>query len=230
MFTPKVGYVQWINMGALQAAAENGEMHIEVATLPGAFVTQDRPLAYIRGASKDSEEAIDPALITKAFSIGSHRTFDDDPRFGIVTLSEIASRALSPAVNDPGTAIEVTGIMVRLFTELAQETLEDEEPHVECDRIAVPATTYADLFEDAFSAMARDGANTIEVVIRMLKALSTLASAGNEEMEKAAIETARLVIAHAEKALPIPSEIAKLRAVSEFARSPDSRASSAVGH
>jgi len=228
VFSTTVGYIQRIDMGALQTAAENCEMQVEVATLPGTFVTPNRPLAYIRGDRKDSEEAIEATSFVKAFCIGNNRTFDDDPRFGIITLSEIASRALSRAVNDPGTAIEITGIFVRLFTDLAQETSEREQPSVEYDRVAIPEITLSDLFEDAFNAIARDGAGTIEVVIRMLKALATLTSFGNEPMEKAAIESARLVIAHAEKALPIPSDIAKLRAVSEFARSPDSRASSAV--
>jgi uncharacterized membrane protein len=37
-------------------------------------------------------------------------------RFGLITLSEIASRALSPAVNDPGTAIQIISSHVRLFS------------------------------------------------------------------------------------------------------------------
>ncbi len=122
VFATTVGYIQRIDMDALQTAAENGDMQVEVAVLPGAFVTPDQPLAYLRGGCEEPEDTIETTSIVKAFCIGKNRTFDDDPRFGLITLSEIASRALSPAVNDPGTAIEVTGIFVRLFTELAQET------------------------------------------------------------------------------------------------------------
>jgi uncharacterized membrane protein len=43
------------------------------------------------------------------------RYFHEDPRFGLITLSEIASRALSPAVND-GTAIQIISSHVRLFS------------------------------------------------------------------------------------------------------------------
>jgi uncharacterized membrane protein len=49
----------------------------------------------------------------KAFVIGDMRYFDEDPRFGL-TLP--ASRALSPAVNDPGTAIQIISSYVRLFS------------------------------------------------------------------------------------------------------------------
>lgn len=59
--------------------------------------------------------AVEMSQIARAFLIGDERTFDDDPRFGLVVLSEIASRALSPAVNDPGTAIDIIGTFVRLF-------------------------------------------------------------------------------------------------------------------
>ncbi len=228
VFATTVGYIQRIDMDALQTAAENSELQVVVAALPGTFVTSNRPLAYIRVDRKNSEAVIESASIVKAFCIGRNRTFDDDPRFGLITLSEIASRALSPAINDPGTAIEVAGVFVRLFTNFTHGITEREQPRIEFDCVAVPEIALSDLFEDAFNAIARDGAGTIEVVIRILKALAILSSIGNEHMEKAALESARLVIAHAEKALPIPSDTAKLRAVSEFAYSPDSIASSAV--
>ena len=212
VFATSVGYLQRIDMDLLQAAAEKAKGYIEVAVLPGVFVTLDRPLAYLRGNLDDS----DTASIIKAFCIGKNRTFDDDPRFGLVTLSEIASRALSPAVNDPGTAIEIAGVFVRLFTELAQEPTKKEEPCVDYDRVAIPELPVRDMFEDAFNSIARDGAGTIEVVIRTQKALETLTHVGNEPMVKAAFECAGLVKEHAEQALQVPSEIAKLHAVSKF--------------
>jgi uncharacterized membrane protein len=51
-----------------------------------------------------------------AFTLGDMRYFEEDPRFGLITLSEIASRALSPAVNDPGTTNSNNGCHVRLFS------------------------------------------------------------------------------------------------------------------
>jgi uncharacterized membrane protein len=213
-----VGYLQRIDMPALQAVAANSELRIEVAVLPGAFVTNDRPLAFIRSDDKSLTESVDTAAVVKAFYIGHNRTFDDDPRFGVVTLSEVASRALSPAVNDPGTAIEITGIFVRLFTEYSQHMSDQELPDVQYDRVSVPSITMADLFADAFNAMARDGAATIEVVIRMLKALATLNATGDAQMSAAAVESAHIVIAYAEKALVIPTDIAKLHELSAFAR------------
>jgi hypothetical protein len=49
---------------------------------------------------KETQDPDDFAELVRAFHIGGDRVFDDDPRFGLVVLSQIAGRALSPAVND----------------------------------------------------------------------------------------------------------------------------------
>lgn len=222
VYSEKVGYIQRINIAALQSLAEQQNIHVEVASLPGKFATPDVPLMYVRFASSATKAAIEQGdviyeKLINAFVIGKNRTFDDDPRFGLIVLSEIASRALSPAVNDPGTAIGIIGSLVRLLTPCANKQPEENEaPDVECDRVAVPAVCLEDMFDDAFNPIARDGAAMIEVVIRLQKALSTLASLGDEKMKKTAIAHAQLVFAYAEKSLPITAELDKLNSVSCF--------------
>jgi uncharacterized membrane protein len=44
--------------------------------------------------------------VTRFFLIGGERTFVQDPAFGFRQLVDIAIRALSPAVNDPTTAVQ----------------------------------------------------------------------------------------------------------------------------
>jgi uncharacterized membrane protein len=66
------------------------------------------------------------------------RYFHEDPRFGLITLSEIASRALSPAVNDPGTAIQIISSHVRLFSLWAEKQVMGKGRGKDNDRIAVP--------------------------------------------------------------------------------------------
>jgi uncharacterized membrane protein len=75
---------------------------------------------------------------------------------------------LSPAVNDPGTAIQIISSYVRLFS-LWAEPLDSKSRENSYDRIAVPELTIEDLFEDAFRPLARDGAGNIEVMIRLQK-------------------------------------------------------------
>ncbi|MFC6668701.1 DUF2254 family protein [Marinobacterium aestuariivivens] len=151
----------------------------------------------------------------QAFVIGGKRTFDDDPRFGLVVLSEIASRALSPAVNDPGTAIDVIGTLVRLFTLWCEEP--EEAPTVEFDRVEIPPLQLEDMFDDAFSALARDGAQTVEVCIRLQKGLRSLFMLPDRDMAQAALSHAQLALRHAEQALRLPEEVEAVRTLTAWA-------------
>jgi uncharacterized membrane protein len=207
--------VQRVDVAELQARAEEMELRIQVAALPGTLTTPDRPLAYVDTEVDESgrEEIAD------AFAIGDDRTFDEDPRFGLIVLAEIASRALSPAVNDPGTAIDIINTLVRLFSIWANRETDCEEdgpedgPGVEFDRVEIPELSVSDMFDDAFNAIARDGASMFEVQVRLQKGFRALASLGNDEMKEAAKAHARFALQHAEKALRLPDEIEALREV-----------------
>merc|ERR1711969_401193 len=96
-------------MAALARMAEDYSTEIYLPYGPGAFCAPGSPVA-------------------EAFTFGPVRTFDQDARFGLTVLSEIASRALSPGLNDPGTAIEVTGRVERLLCEAQPETEPFEPP------------------------------------------------------------------------------------------------------
>lgn len=229
----RVGYVQRIDIAHLQRIAEQHGCRITVASLAGSFAVGGRPLACVQHdpvqPSRDDGEAAAGgaessaggddrreqlhAAVRDAFVIGGSRTFDEDPRFGLIVLSEIASRALSPAVNDPGTAIDIIGTLVRLFDVWAGTESESDpaEPHY--DRVAVPEIQLSDMFDDAFNAIARDGAGLLEVTIRLQKAFQALAVMGDGELAEAAAAHAAFALEHARQRLPIPEEVARLQRV-----------------
>ncbi len=211
VFADSVGHVQNINISALQEWATTKETHIMVAALPGSFITPDRPLAYVRSEAGDTDDT----AITQAFGIGDDRLFDQDPRFGLVVLSEIASRALSPAVNDPGTAIDVVGTLIRLFVQWSRP-LEKESLEPKYDRVIVPEISLHDMFDDAFRPIARDGAGIVEVNIKLQKALQSLATTGNEDMAKAARRHSQQALKRALKALPIKEDWTAVRKAAGF--------------
>jgi uncharacterized membrane protein len=159
----------------------------------------------------------DAKKIVDAFQIRNDRTFDEDPRFGLIALSEIASRALSPAVNDPGTAIAIIGRFVRLFALWAEPIEEDDKKSIEYDRVEVPEIFLWDMFDDAFTAIARDGAGNVEVAVRLQKAFELLASIGATSLRDVAIHYARLARARAENALAAPEDLEVLREAAKFA-------------
>ena len=213
LFASKVGYVQHVDVEGLQTFARGADCRVVIAALPGMFATPDRPMAYIVGNQAVDEDE----KVTQAFAIGGDRVLDNDPRFGFVMLSEIAGRALSPAVNDPGTAIDIVGTLVRLFWLWIGQEEEEDAGVPKYDRVDVPELWVHDMFDDAFTAIARDGAGTIEVAIRLLKALESLASLGDATVREAAIHHARMAMKRSEKALLLPEEIAVVRELASFA-------------
>ncbi len=217
VFGEAIGYLRRVDAASLQARALESHLRIVVAALPGTFCTPNRPVAWVNREESGSVSDEDAEAIAASFVIGGSRVFDQDPRLGLLALSEIASRALSPAVNDPGTAIVVTGTLVRLFVMWNKCGQAGGDSTVPFDRVAVPELSVADMFDDAFTGIARDGAGNVEVVVRLLKALESLAVADDAAMRDSALRHARLALVRAENALKVPEDLAAVREVAKFA-------------
>ncbi|MDX1558772.1 MAG: DUF2254 domain-containing protein [Marinobacter sp.] len=215
-----VGYVQHIDMETLQSCAEDLNCHVNVSALPGKFVSTRCPLLHIKGeGGVEGRDAFKPAAFASAFTISSNRTFEDDPRFGLLALSEIADKALSPGINDPGTAINVIGTLVRLFTLWHSPREGDSWREILYDRVSVPELVIDDLFDDAFTAIARDGAGMVEVSIRLQKALCALAETGGQAMAAAAVKHSRRALARSERSMSLQDDIEAVRRAAEFSAS-----------
>lgn len=73
------------------------------------------------------------------------------------------------------------------------------------------------MFDDAFTGIARDGASNVEVVVRLLKALKSLAVAGDATMRDNALRHARLAVVRAVNALKISEDITAVREAAKYA-------------
>jgi len=218
IYTDNIGYVQQVDVAAIQACADKHDLRVTVVAMPGTFVTPHRPLAWLTAGSADPGQ-IEVSAIEQAFLIGKDRTFDEDPRFGLIVLAEIAGKALSPAVNDPGTALEVLGALIRLFA-LWQKALDrDDKGGAECGRVTVPVLSPQDMFDDAFSVIARDGAGAAEVVVRLLKGLRFLACLGHPGLHAAAVRFAGIALTRAERAPLLPEELDRIRQLADHVNS-----------
>ncbi|QYY34865.1 DUF2254 domain-containing protein [Ruficoccus sp. ZRK36] len=212
---PRIGYLQWIDFSLLQRWADKADLKIRLNVLPGAFITPDRVVARIMGKPERAIAEEDLERLGQAFRLGEQRLFDEDPRFGFVVLSEIASRALSPSVNDPGTAIQVVGQLVRLLHLWRNPEEEaDAETDKRYDRLEAPAVQLESLFDDAFIGISRDGASMREVMIRLQKAFRALAAI-DPEMKDMAEHYARLSLKRAQNALSLEEDYEDVRAVYE---------------
>lgn len=177
----RIGYVTHVDIDALGRLASRAGLVVHVEAMPGTLVHGYRPLARIAGPLDDHTRA----AVVEAFTIERHRSFDHDPRLGIIALSEIAGRALAPATNDPGTAIEVLNALLRVLSHLPADP---PPPDAELPPVHVPRPTAPEFLCDGFLAIIREGAGEEEVAARTFKALDTL-----ERMLPHVAEQARLL-------------------------------------
>ncbi|CAN7732825.1 DUF2254 domain-containing protein [Neorhizobium sp. LjRoot104] len=205
IFVAKVGYVQHLDAAALSDIAEEANLEIAILTIPGKLAAPSEPIAWV---NREIDEDI-TGRIAACFSIGDTRSFDQDPRFGASVLSEIASRALSPAINDPGTAIDVISRAIRILAIWAGNDGADNE--ISHPRLYVTPIDIADLFDDLFTPIARDGAGLVEVSLRLQKALTILSKFKDREYRENAKRHSREALARAEAALTIDQDKIRLR-------------------
>ncbi|MGV8927102.1 MAG: DUF2254 domain-containing protein [Ewingella sp.] len=206
IYPKDIGYVQHVDIKSLSEYSEQTTSTIFIASTPGAFVHPATPLLWIQPIPEEPDT--DPLL--RAFTISAERSFDQDPRFGFCVLSEIASRALSPAVNDPGTAIDVIGRAVRLLScWKINECVYSSS--VNFPHVYVRPIETKDLFDDIFTPIARDGAGLIEVQIRLQKALQALAQIDPTAFKIDARRHSLLALARAEQHLKLDDDIQRLK-------------------
>ncbi len=199
------GYVQYIDVSALDrlAAEAGGQVYVEAAV--GAHVIVGGTLCHHSGT-------IDAEALRDAFTIDSGRTYEQDVRFGIIVLSEIAQRALSPAVNDPGTAIFIIDRITALLGSGGQPA-EAEAP--DYPNVFMPPVTSADLVMDGYAPIARDGAAMVEIQTRLQKAFAALAGLGDAAMRDAALTASTRAAALADAALTLEEDRARIRTVAD---------------
>jgi len=175
VLSPRTGHVQFVDVAALQALADRCDALVHVAASAGDLVHPKAPLAWVRagaaGAPAEVRAAAD-AKVREAFVVGPERTFEQDPGFGLIVLAEIAQRALSPAVNDPGTAIAVLGSQTRLLIETLS-TPRDVDAEV-CDRVTATAASPDALVAIAYEPIARSSTDQFDVMVQLLRHLDAL--------------------------------------------------------
>ena len=178
------GFVRFVDMARLNETAEKGNAHITLHRRPGDFVLRGRPVAWAEGLDKAG-----CADLSSAFEIGDVRSFDQDPRFGLTLLAETAQKALSPGVNDPGTAIEVMGRLERLLWETLEESPSDQDCMFK--NVSLVPVAPRSLLNNSFAPIAQSGAEDTQVMDWMDKALCALAQHPSDGLANAA-ETLRL--------------------------------------
>ena len=205
--SPRTGNVQHVDIGQLQEIAQEHGCHFWLCAPPGGFVHPAADLVVCDGFPEDVETRaqIETAVIG-CFAVEHARDFDQDPQFGLIALAEIASRALSPAINDPGTGIDILGRLMRVLAAWRPGA----DIALRHDRVFVRRISADQLIEDAFSAIARDGAGHFEVALRLQVVLAALAQVNPAEFAAPAIRQAQDAARQSEAALPLAGNRARI--------------------
>ena len=148
---------------------------IELIPQVGDFVAYGDPLFRIYPADRD----IDAARLSAMVAFGAERTMEQDPAFAFRIMVDIASRALSPAINDPTTAVLALDQLHRELMYLGWRQLDtgsavDERGRL---RLVYPTPQWEDFVALAVSEIRLFGASSIQVARRLRAMLEHLAGA-----------------------------------------------------
>jgi uncharacterized membrane protein len=175
--------VQMISIEALVGIASTAGCVLEMVAAVGDTVLDSTPILRVLGANKQFPEED----LRRAIRLGKERTFEQDPKYAIRLLVDIGIRALSPAVNDPTTAVQALDHIEDLLIQLGRRRLEIgafQDVQGRC-RVLVAFPTWEDFLGLAFDEIRFYGATSIQVMRRMMALVSELLSIMPEERHPA---------------------------------------------
>jgi uncharacterized membrane protein len=174
------------DLPALLALAEGADARLVLVAAVGDTLVIGTPVVEVHGASRP----VDPAALLAAVKVGRERTFEQDPKYPIRLLVDIAIKALSPAINDPTTAVQaidqLDDLLRRLATrELGSVWLTDAAGR---PRVFVPLPDWEDYLSLSFDEIRQFGITSVQVMRRLRASLHGLVEvAGDAERRQAVL-------------------------------------------
>lgn len=154
-----------VGVEQLMRLAKSCDGRIDVVAAVGDTVLNGMPLLHVFGA----QHRIDEQKLRAPLELGEERTFEQDPKYAIRLLVDIAIKALSPAINDPTTAVQALDQIGDLLLRLGSRRLEigsfqDGSGRV---RLVVPFPSWDDFLHLSFEEILSCGAKSVQVMRRM---------------------------------------------------------------
>jgi uncharacterized membrane protein len=115
------GVVLALDVEGLVQFATRANCVIEIVPMVGDFLATGEEVCRVYG---DAADTIDVTRLRRHIELGSERTLTQDPTFGFRIIVDIASKALSPAINDPTTAVLAIDQLHHLLHLLGQKQLD----------------------------------------------------------------------------------------------------------
>jgi len=205
------GYIRYIATKRIVALAKYYHVSIRVLRRVGHFVPAGIPLVMVSKGKRLPPGGTEALRI--AFDLGPTRTLQQDVEFGVLQIVDIALKAISPAVNDPSTAIscvdQLSRILIRFASRDAPESLLYDPPGIV--RASISWIQFEQLLDSAFEQIRMYSKRDVAVSLRLLRALGDIAATTSDpEFRKVLMERGRRVVAGCSEALG-DEELGKIR-------------------
>jgi uncharacterized membrane protein len=171
--TPVSGWVQQVDEQQLLDALPPGTTGYLVAPT-GSFVSARTPVVWVAPPPSDIDRCRSNMLGTVA--IGDSRTLQQDVEFGVIQLTDIAVRALSPGVNDPSTACDIIVHLANVMNELWTYPALDTTRRSSSATLVSTKPTHAGLFDRGFAPIVHYGGTDRQVVSTLTGVVTKLRS------------------------------------------------------
>ncbi len=174
---PRPGVVQAVGFADLADVAERSGVTVEGLRALGEFVPEGAALFRVSGGDVDDEQ------LHSTVVLGEERSMDQDVGFGLRQLVDIASRALSPGVNDPTTAVQVLDQLHDLLRRLATRPLPTRRTVERGGRVVLvaPATGFADYLDLGVDEIHHWGGDDPRILARLCVLLRDVHSVARPE-------------------------------------------------
>jgi uncharacterized membrane protein len=166
------GILLALDLEGLIRQARHSDGMIEFIPQVGDFVATDEPLFRLYGGAG----AIDDRQLLASVALGSERTLEQDPTFAFRILVDIAIKALSPAINDPTTAVLAIDQLHRLLRHVGMRHVSREEI---CDdagklRLVFRTPNWEDFVHLTCTEIRHCGTGSVQIMRRMRSMLDNL--------------------------------------------------------
>lgn len=202
------GYIQSIDNQGLIRHAADVDLVLWLHFRPGQFVVEGEEVCRIYGREEVDEKSVDQ--VASAFIVGDVRTPLQDAEYAVHQMVEIATRALSPGVNDPYTAIACIDNLSAALCSLTGADFphryrSDEEGNL---RVVAETLTFNSMLDAAFNQIRHYAEGNPAVVIRLIDALSTIYTFARKDGQRRHIERhAEMVYSTAKRSFTEPGDL-----------------------
>ena len=189
------GYLQSIDNDLLMTIATENDLVLRLPCRPGDFIIEGDDLVQVKRCGRADDELIDK--IHDAFIFGNERTHLQDIEFSVHQLVEVAVRALSPAFNDPITAMTCIDRLAAALCRLARRSMPAAcryDDHDQLRVIVVRPVRFGEVVDGAFNLIRQYGRSSAAVTIRLLEAIALIARRVQREADRVALFNQAVII------------------------------------